>query len=280
MKANVIAYQGIRGAYANEACLVLFPKAQYEGYLTIEEALKAVFDEQAKYAVIPVENSVAGRVADVHCLLPASKLFIVGEYYHKIEHNLLVHKNAELKDIKEVHSHIQALSQCSKFLRKLKAEEVVQANTAIAAQKAAKSGDISRAAIASKVAAEAYGLKILKPSIQNEQNNVTRFLVLSKQSIIPKNTQKNITTFVFKVKNRPAVLYKALGGFATNGINMTKIESFFEKNDFVAANFYVDVEAHPDDKGFVYALEELGYFSETIKILGTYPAHEFRFKKE
>jgi prephenate dehydratase len=276
MTYNSIAYQGTNGAYAHEACLAVFPKMRSVGYLTIEQALNAVKNKEAIAAIIPVENSIAGRVADVHFLLPASNLFIVGEHYHKIEHNLLANKSAKLKDITEVHSHIQALSQCSNFLHKLKAEQVVQANTAIAAQKISAQKDITKAVIASKIAAEIYGLQILKPNIQNDQKNTTRFLILAAESAVCEPDSQVITTFVFKVKNRPAALYKALGGFATNGINMTKLESFFSSGDFVAANFYVDVEAHPNDKGFKFALEELGYFSETIKILGTYPAHSFR----
>jgi prephenate dehydratase len=227
--------------------------------------------------MIPIENSVAGRVADIHHLMPESGLHIVAEHFMPVRHQLLAPKGATLKDIKTVESHVHALGQCRKIIRKLGIQPIVAADTAGSAREVAEIGDKTRAAIASRLAAEIYGLDILAEDVEDEDHNTTRFIVLSREATWAKNGDNPvITTFLFRVRNVPAALYKALGGFATNGVNMTKLESYMIEGNFFATQFYADVEGHPEDRELVFAFEELAFFSKEMKILGVYPAHPFR----
>jgi prephenate dehydratase len=227
--------------------------------------------------MIPIENSVAGRVADIHHLMPDSGLHIVAEHFMPVRHQLLGIRGARLEDISTIESHVHALGQCRKIIRKLGVRTLVAADTAGSAREVAQAGDKSRAAIASRLAAEIYALDILAEDVEDEAHNTTRFIVLSRESKWATSGQGPvITTFLFRVRNVPAALYKALGGFATNGVNMTKLESYMVEGNFFATQFYADVEGHPEDRNLVLALEELAFYSKEMKILGVYPAHPFR----
>ena len=233
--------------------------------------------------MIPIENSVAGRVADIHHLMPTSGLHIIAEWFLPIRNQLMAPKGASLKTIKTVQSHVMALGQCRNIIRELKLKPVVAADTAGSAREVAEAKDITRAAIASRLASEIYGLDILKENVEDESHSTTRFVVLSREKKWAQPGKgKVVTTFVFRVRNVPAALYKALGGFATNGVNMTKLESYMVGGNFFATQFYADVEGHPDDRALVFALEELAFFSKELTVLGVYPAHPFRetFKEE
>ncbi|CAA7619120.1 Prephenate dehydratase [Magnetospirillum sp. LM-5] len=274
--SRAIAFQGLPGAYSHLACKNAFPAMVPLPCMTFEDAFAAVREGRARYAMIPIDNSLAGRVADVHHLMPYSGLHIIGEHFERINHHLLAPKGATLEGIRSVESHVHALGQCRNLIRSLGLTVIVGADTAGAASDVAKSGDLSRAAIASELAAETYGLVSLKANIEDAEHNTTRFMVLSRDAIEPNPNQPNVTTFVFRVRNRPAALYKALGGFATNGLNITKLESYMVGGEFVAAQFYVDVEGHPAQRLLRLALEELEFFSHEVRILGVYPAHPFR----
>ena len=233
----------------------------------------AVHEGKAGLAMIPVENSVAGRVADIHHLLPDSGLHIIGEHFLRVNHQLLGVKGAKIGDLRTVHSHVHALSQCRNTLRTLGLTPVVHADTAGAAKELSEKRDRTMGAIASILAAEIYGLDILRDNIEDEEHNTTRFLVMAENPIDPDPKEGVVvTSFVFRVRNVPAALYKALGGFATNGVNMTKLESYMIRGQFVATQFYADIEGHPDQTPVRLALEELGFFSREVKILGVYPA--------
>src|SRR2546430_6080567 len=276
-KQLTIAFQGEPGANSHIAIIEAYPGAEPLPCATFEDALGAISSGEADLGMIPIENSVAGRVADIHHLLPASGLFIVGEWFLPIRHQLMAVRGAKLADIKTVESHVHALGQCRKIIRKLGIKPIVAADTAGSAREIAERGDKTCAAIATKLAAEIYGLGILAENVEDEAHNTTRFIVLSREKKwAPRNKGKVVTTFVFRVKNVPAALYKAMGGFATNGINMTKLESYMIEGNFFATQFYADVEGHPDDRGLVFALEELSFFSKELTILGVYPAHPFR----
>jgi len=276
---NIIAFQGLAGAYSHMACTTAYPELQPVPCQTFEEMFAAVSDGKAKFAMTPIENSVAGRVADIHRLLPESGLNIVAEYFFRINHHLLAPKGASLKTIKIVRSHVHALAQCGKVIHELGLEPIVHADTAGAAAELAERDDKQEAAIASSLAGEIYGLKSLKRNIEDADHNTTRFVVLSSEPLsIKKNSKPVITSFVFRVRNVPAALYKALGGFATTGVNMTKLESYMIGGSFSATQFYADVDGHPEDPALKLALEELAFFSHEVRILGTYPAHEARQK--
>jgi len=275
--ANTIAFQGQPGAYSHLACRHALPRMTPLPTATFEDTFAAVQQGRAKYAMIPVENSVAGRVADIHRLIPDSKLYIVAEHFLRVNHHLLAPKGATLKGIRTVHSHIHALSQCRKFLAQHRIKPIVHADTAGAAADIAAHGDKTEGAIASALAGEIYGLKSLRANIEDEDHNTTRFLVFAKQPIQPPRNVRAVTSFVFRVRNVPAALYKALGGFATNGINMTKLESYMVGGEFTATQFYADIEGHPADRNVRLALEELAFFTRETRILGTYPADPFRF---
>ena len=272
-----MAFQGEPGANSHIAIREAYPDYEPLPCRTFEDALNAVAAGDAELGMIPIENSLAGRVADIHHLMPTAGLHIVGEWFLPIRNQLMAPKGATLEGLKLVESHVMALGQCRNFLRKLGVKTMVAADTAGAAREVAERGDKARAAIASTLAAEIYGLDILAPDIEDESHSTTRFLVLSRERRwAPRGQGLVITTFVFQVRNIPAALYKALGGFATNAVNMTKLESYMIEGNFFATQFYADVEGHPDDRGLKLALDELNFFSEKLSILGVYPAHRFR----
>ncbi len=272
-----IAYQGVPGAYSHIACRNVFPGQDYISCDTFEIAMDLVQKNQADLAMIPVENSNAGRVADVHFLLPDAGLYINGEYFLRIEHQLLGLPGSKLPEIVSASSHPQALAQCSEFLKRHNIKSIARIDTAKSCEDILRNNDKTQAAIASKLAAEIYGLEILRPNIENASNNTTRFLIMSTNNQIPENDGKKfITSFIFHVKSIPAALYKALGGFATNGINITKLESYLVGGKFVSAQFYVEIEAHPAEKSYQNAFDELNFFADAVKVLGTYPAHPYR----
>lgn len=273
-----ITFQGAMGAYSHIACTELFPKAEYIPSDTFEQAMELVDMGEADYAVIPVENSNAGRVSDVHFLLPQTNLTILGEHFLRVEHQLLALPDAKLEDIEAAASHPQALAQCSNFLKSHHIKALSRIDTAKSCERIVEMQDRTRAAIASKLAAEIYGLKILASNIENDGNNTTRFLIMGKEKLLPKDDgSKFITSLVFKIKNIPAALYKTLGGFATNGVNITKLESYVIGGNFISAQFYVEIEAHPESREFKLALDELKFYSESIHFLGTYKAHPRRY---
>jgi len=273
-----ITFQGAMGAYSHIACTELFPQAEYIPSDTFEQAMELVDNGEADYAVIPVENSNAGRVSDVHFLLPQTDLTILGEHFLRVEHQLLALPDAKLEDIEAAASHPQALAQCSEFLKAHQIKALSRIDTAKSCERIVEMQDKTRAAIASKLAAKIYGLNILASNIENDGNNTTRFLIMGKEKQMPKDDgSKFITSLVFKVKNIPAALYKTLGGFATNGVNITKLESYVIGGNFVSAQFYVEIEAHPESAAFKRAFEELKFYSESIHFLGTYKAHPRRY---
>jgi prephenate dehydratase len=272
-----IVFQGEPGANSHLAIREVYPDAEAIACATFEDAFAALSAGDADLGMIPVENSVAGRVADIHHLMPDSGLHIVAEHFMPVRHQLLAIRSAALGDIKTVESHVHALGQCRKVIRKLGIKPVVAADTAGSAREIAEAGDKSRAAIASRLAAEIYGLDILAEDIEDEDHNTTRFIVLSRESKWAQSgSGPVITTFLFRVRNVPAALYKALGGFATNGVNMSKLESYMIEGNFFATQFYADVEGHPEDRNVVFAFEELAFYSREMKILGVYHAHPFR----
>mgnify|MGYP001197327623 CR=1 FL=1 len=278
MIKNKIAFQGELGAYSHIAVNEIFDKSEIMTCATFEEAFKIAFDDETFKIVIPLENSLAGRVADIHYLLPKYKLQIYAEHFQTVEHNLLAKKNTNLKDIKFVRSHAQALGQCQKIILENKFKTIISADTAGSAKDLSEGKDSSIAAIASKLSAEIYNLKILKENIEDEKSNVTRFLIMGKNVQQPEfdKSKKFITTCIFRLKSEPAALYKSLGGFATNQVNMTKLESFSVKNTFAQTNFYLDFEGHLDEKPVQNAMEELGFHTENLDILGVYEASKFR----
>jgi prephenate dehydratase len=275
--AKRIVFQGEPGANSHLAIHEAYPDAVAVPCPTFEDAFTAITTGEAELGMIPIENSIAGRVADIHHLMPESGLHIVAEHFMPVRHQLMAVKGATLDGIKTVESHVHALGQCRKVIRKLRIKPVVAADTAGSAREIAQAGDKGRAAIATRLAAEIYGLDILAADIEDEAHNTTRFIVLSREARWAKaDAGPVITTFLFRVRNVPAALYKVLGGFATNGVNMTKLESYMIEGNFFATQFYADVEGHPDDKKLVLAFEELSFFSREMKILGVYPAHPFR----
>ncbi len=275
-----IAFQGEKGAYSHIASENLFNGAEITTCSTFEETFKTAFEDESYKIIIPLENSLAGRVADIHYLLPKYKLQIYGEHFQKVEHSLLAKPEAQLKDIKFVRSHAQAIGQCQMFIMKNKLKTIISADTAGSAKELALGNDISIAAIASELSAKIYKLKILKKNIEDESGNVTRFLIMGKDIRQPEysTSKKYITSCIFRLKSTPSALYKSLGGFATNQINLTKLESFSVKNTFDQTNFYLDLEGHIEDKKVQKAMEELGFHTESLSILGVYEASEFRQK--
>jgi len=276
-----IAFQGENGAHSHSACLHVYRDMEPIACATFEDALGLVKSGNAKYAMIPIENSVAGRVADIHHLLPQSNLYIVAEYFERVRHQLLGLPGAKLENLKSVLSHTHALGQCRNVIRELGLKAVREADTAGAARIVKREADPAQGAIASELAAKIYGLEILKRDIEDAAHNTTRFVVLSTE---PDDAEPDagpvITTFIFRVRNVPAALYKAMGGFATNGVNMTKLESYQLEGSFNATMFHADIEGHPNERNVRLALEELSFFSSEVKILGTYPASPFRKELE
>ncbi|MDB5570572.1 MAG: prephenate dehydratase [Hyphomicrobiales bacterium] len=274
---KVIAYQGESGANSHIACKAVYPDWEPLACATFEDALAAVSDGAAGLGMIPIENSIAGRVADIHHFLPGSGLHVIGEYFLPIHFQLMAVKGASLATIKTVHSHIHALGQCRKITRKLGLAPITAGDTAGAAREIAESQDPTQAALAPALAAEIYGLDILMRDVEDERHNTTRFVILSRRADWAKpQNGPTVTTFVFRVRNVPAALYKALGGFATNGVNMTKLESYMVEGEFSATMFLADVEGHPEDPALARALEELAFFSREVRVLGVYPASDFR----
>jgi prephenate dehydratase len=272
-----ISFQGEPGANSHIAAHEAYPEFEPLACASFEDAFAAVSEGQARYAMIPVENSLAGRVADVHHLIPDSGLYIVGERFVPIRHQLLGVKGATVERLTHVRSHPQALGQCRKQLREMGVVAVKTADTAGAAREIAELGDPKIGALASALAAQIYGLQVLKADIADAAHNTTRFLVFSREDRrAPAANGPCMTSFVFRVRNVPAALYKALGGFATNGVNMTKLESYIEGGAFSAAMFYCEVEGHPEQASIRLALEELAFFSTSLKVLGVYPADPFR----
>ena len=273
-----IAYQGVAGAYSHIASMTVYPGQEYLPCDTFEKAMNLVSEGEADLAMIPVENSNAGRVSDVHFLLPQTGLHIIGEFFLPINHQLLGLPGTKLADVKSASSHPQALAQCSEFLKRHGIKPTARIDTALSCQDVLKFQDKSIAAIASKLAGEIYGLDVVAPNIENARNNTTRFLIMARDPEIPEDDGGEfITSFIFKAKNIPAALYKALGGFATNGINITKLESYLLEGKFVSAQFYAEIESHPSRKAFQNAFDELKFFSESIHVLGTYRANKYRY---
>ena len=282
MKTNKISFQGDFGANSDTACRKMFPNMEPLPCTTFEDALNAVETGEADLGMIPIENTLAGRVADIHHLLPQTQLFIVGEYFLPIHFQLMVLPGVKKQEIKTVHSHIHALGQCRKIIRNNGWRAVVASDTAGAAKFIKQTGDRSQAALAPKLAAELYGLDIIESDVEDDINNVTRFVVVSREDVraVRKNKDdKIVTSFLFSVRNVPAALYKAMGGFATNGVNMTKLESYQINGSFSATQFFADIEGHPDDAMVRLALEELAFFSKKIRIVGVYPASPERNSK-
>ena len=276
-QAIKIAFQGEPGANSHLAIVEAYPDAKPLPCATFEDALAAITSGEADLGMIPIENSVAGRVADIHFLLPRSGLFIVGEWFLPIRHQLMAPRGAKLSDIKTVESHVHALGQCRNIIRKMGIRPIVSADTAGSARVVSERGDKSCASIASRLASEIYGLDILVEDVEDETHNTTRFVVLARDSKWAKpGSGPLVTSFVFRVRNLPAALYKALGGFATNGVNMTKLESYMVDGNFFATQFFADVDGHPDDRNLAFALEELKFFSKELRIVGVFPAHPFR----
>jgi len=271
--ANTIAFQGAPGAYSDLACRNARPGMTTLPCPTFEEAFAAVRDGRAHLAMIPIDNSVAGRVADIHHLLPESGLHIIGEHFQRVVHHLLAPKGATIAGLKAVHSHVHALPQCRKLIAELGLKAIVHGDTAGAAAEIAKRNDPSVAAIASELAGQIYGLVSLRADVADHKDNTTRFVIMRREPLDPDPAQGPvITSFVFRVRSVPAALYKALGGFATNGVNITKLESYMVDGNFTVAQFYADIDGHPDQRPVRLALEELSFFSREVRILGVYPA--------
>jgi len=274
-----IAFQGEPGANSDIAAREVYPDCETVPCATFEDALAAIQNGEADLGMIPIENSIAGRVADIHHLLPHANLHIIGEHFLRIQFHLMARKGATLSTIKSVESHIHALGQCRRFIRQHGYKPVIAADTAGAARHIAETTDLTRAALAPKLAAQIYGLDVLAENVEDEAHNTTRFVILSREDKrVAQGNGPVVTTFVFRVRNIPAALYKALGGFATNGVNMTKLESYMIEGNFFATMFYSDVDGHPDDPPLARALDELGFFTQpgSLKIMGVYPAHPFR----
>ena len=276
-----VAFQGEKGAYSHLACLEIFPNSEAIACATFEQAFQLAKDNSEYKIVIPIENSLAGRVADIHYLIPKYKLQIHAEHFQKVTHNLLGVRGSKIQDIKTVRSHSQAIGQCSKIILENKLKPIISADTAGSAKFIAKKKDKSESAIASDLAAKIYNLAILKSGVEDEPGNVTRFFIMGNDTKHPElKNKKYITSCIFKLKSIPAALYKALGGFATNGVNLCKLESFSVKNTFEQVNFYIDIEGHIEDPALQKALEELGFHTQQLDILGVYEASNFRSKNK
>lgn len=275
-----IAYQGEPGSNSHVVCKGNYPGWDAVACASFEDVFEATRDGAAELAMIPIDNSIAGRVADIHHFLPGSGLHIVGEHFLRIQFALMALPGATFEGIETVHSHVHALGQCRKAIREHGLRPVISGDTAGAAREVAESGDLTQAAISPPLAAETYGLNVLARDFEDEAHNTTRFVVLSREADwAPPGSGPVVTTFVFNVRNLPASLYKALGGFATNGINMTKLESYMVGGAFSATQFLAEVESHPAEPGLARALEELAFFTTDVKLLGVYPADPFRTRQ-
>jgi prephenate dehydratase len=274
-KVKTIAFQGAPGAFSDLSCRTVFPGVTTLPCTAFEEAFAAVQTGKADLAMIPVDNTIAGRVADVHHLMPGSNLYIIGEHFQPIRHFLLGVKGSKIEDLEHVHSHVHAIPQCRKMIQRLGLKAHIHTDTAGAAEEIARNGDKKHAAIASELAAQIYDLEILEKDVQDAHHNTTRFLILAPEPEIPPIDTPTITSLIFGVRNIPAALYKCLGGFATNGLSLSKLESYVDPN-FQAAQFFCDIDGHPESDAFKLALEELGFYATDVKLLGAYPAHSFR----
>ena len=274
--AGRIAFQGEPGAYSHQACQQARPGFQVVPCQTFEDVVEMTRSGEVDLGMLAVENSTYGRVADVHSLLPKAGLHIVDEAFVRVHVNLLGVRGARVEDVTEAHGHVVILPQCAAFLKSHGIKGRVSSDNARAAREVAEAGDRSRAALASELAAEIYGLDVLARHIEDHKNNTTRFLVMSREADHSRRADDMVTTFTFRVRNIPAALYKALGGFATNGVNMTKLESYMVGGTFTATEFYADIEGHPEDPNVALALEELRYFTSEVRILGVYPADRER----
>ena len=276
-----LAFQGELGAYSHLAALELFSKSEIKTCTTFEDCFKLASNNSDYKIIIPIENSLAGRVADIQYLIPKYKLQIYSEYFHPVNHHLLGLKGAKLSDIKTVRSHSQAISQCQKIIKKNNLKPIIAADTAGSAKYVSKNKNIYDSAIASSLSAKIYDLDIVVSNIEDETGNVTRFLIMGKNTHHPElSNKKYITSCIFRVKSKPAALYKCLGGFATNSVNLSKLESFSAKNSFDQFNFFIDIEGHIEESSVQKSLEELGFHTESLDILGVYEADKFRFKKK
>jgi prephenate dehydratase len=275
-QAERIAYQGEPGSNSHIVCREHYPDADAIACASFEDVFAAVSGGDADLAMIPIDNSIAGRVADIHHFLPTSGLHIIGEHFLRIQFSLLAVPGATLDTVKTVHSHVHALGQCRKIIREHGFTPIISGDTAGAAREVADAADPTRAAISPPLAAQIYGLEVLAADVEDEDHNTTRFVVLSREAQMPPPGGATITTFMFNVKNLPSALYKALGGFATNNVNMTKLESYMVGGHFTATQFLAEVDGHPDDPGLARALEELTFFTTEVNVLGVYPADRFR----
>ena len=282
MKEKIkVAFQGENGAYSHLAISELFPNAEVKACSSFEETFKLASNNKDYRIFIPIENSLAGRVADIHHLIPKYKLQIHAEHFQKVSHSWLGVKGSKIKDIKTVRSHSQAIGQCNKMISENKLKPIISADTAGSAKFISEKKDKTDSAIASELAAKIYGLEIIKSKVEDESGNVTRFFIMGKDTKHPQHKDKKyITSCIFKLKSIPAALYKALGGFATNGVNLCKLESFSVKNTFDQVNFYIDIEGHIEDSSLQKALEELGFHTQKLDVLGVYEAHKFRFENK
>ena len=272
-----IAYQGEPGANSHIICNDAYPDWEAVACASFEDVFAAVSDGTADLAMIPIDNSVAGRVADIHHFLPTSGLHIIAEHFLPIQFQLLGVPGSSLESIKTVHSHVHALGQCRKIIRKLGLTPVIAGDTAGSAREVSEANDPSKASLATSLAAGIYGLEVLAADVEDEDHNTTRFVVLSREFIeAPANNGPTVTTFVFNVRNLPSALYKALGGFATNGVNMTKLESYMVGGEFAATQFLAEVDGHPEEIGVKHALEELAFFTTDVTVMGVYPASPYR----
>ena len=273
-----VVYQGVEGAYSHKACLAVFPDCEPVACDDFHRAISLVEQGLADRAMIPLENSSAGRVEEIYRLLPNTSLRIIGEHFEPVNHCLLAPLGVDLADIRSVLSHPQALAQCLNNLQSLNIEPIAATDTALSAKNLARKPAHDQGAIASELAAELYGLNILKRNFQDIEGNITRFIVLANDAVLPPYDAKRhyITSLLFSVRNLPAALYKSLGGFATNGINLIKLESYMDGGTMAASHFHIDIDGHPDQAAMVRALDELGYFVKEFKLIGTYEAHDYR----
>ena len=275
-----LAFQGELGAFSHLAALELFPESEIKTCQTFEECFKLALENSEYKIIIPIENSLAGRVADIHYLIPKYKLQIYAEYFHSVIHNLIGLKGAKLENIKTVRSHFQAIGQCQNIINKNNLKPIISADTAGSAKYISEKKDKTESALASSLAAEIYDLEIIVGHVEDNPENVTRFLIMGKEIHHPERKDKKyITSCIFRVKSKPAALYKCLGGFATNNVNLCKLESFSAKNSFEQVNFFIDIEGHIEEPMVQKSLEELGFHTESLDILGVYEADKFRFKK-
>lgn len=277
MSNKIIAFQGVEGAHSDLACRKKYPDYKTLPCPTFEAVFDAVSSDKAAIGMIPIENSYAGRVAEVHNILANTDLHIVGETFLRIEHHLLAPKGANIEGIKEVHSHPQALMQCNKSLSQLGVKTIKAENTAIAAQNIAAANDPTKAAIASELAAKVNGLEILKRNIEDSETNLTIFIAVAKEPVDPEPSNHVITTLLFRIRNMPAALYKCLGGFAVNNVNLLKLESYIPGGKSDNADFFISFQGHPKERNVQLAIEELGFFTRKVKLLGVYEGDEARF---